>query len=196
MPRRLPYFDGPSEDFFVEPAKCSRCGKKCDCFYSRSTRQYGCLSCLRECKFALAHDTEIGWLDGGVLTAWDHHLEESVVVEPPPGFRAEALRDLQFAPWFKSHQESTYLVHCNDFMHYIGRWEPEDFEREASYEPKALFLEIAEGDGELWEATERQKAEFGDQWPYYLSSHWAYGSWVYVFECRKCGIRRCYWDCS
>lgn len=160
---------------------------------SRGSR-YCCLSCLAAGCSSIPQTTEIGFVEGGSLLRYDTQQLKTVEIAPPAGFRVAALAEIGHNPWFRAQQEAIYLVHCNDFMAYIGRWEPADFAR-GDADPRSFYIETADGDPQLWDDTERERLA-SQRWPRYKRSHWAYGSWCYVFKCLTCSRLRSSWDCT
>jgi hypothetical protein len=84
-------------------------------------------------------------------------------------------------------------------MTYVGRWNPSDFNKNASDgDGRALWISAVSSRGEewLWDQTMEDMKEYGDDWPQYRFSDWSEGAGVYVFKCRHCGKIECYWDCD
>ena len=153
--------------------------------------QFCCLDCLAAGRSRIEHETEIGYADAEGLSTFDLTSLEMSAIKPPRGFPTQALEELSRTPDFQSHQGGVFLVHCNDFMRYLGRWEPEDFAGPDGRPSRDAYL-AADGDSALWDATaaESEPGEADEK------SKWAHGAWCYVFDCLHCGKRRCSWDCD
>lgn len=119
-------------------------------------------------------------------------------IAPPKEFNKSALLEIGFSPHIATYQKSEYLCHCNDFMTYIGRWEPGDFNKNAvDGDGRKLWMRMVDGKtNSLWDRTLKDIKEYGDEWPQYEDSGWSGGAMVYVFKCRHCDKLRCYWDCD
>ena len=174
------YFLGPEHEMahlLDEPHLCLFCGQLVRCFVQNY--QYGCASCLKEGRFTFWHDTEIGLLeDGHLSTFYRHHIPI------PPDFSQEAVVLLERTPQFISWQQAHWLVHCNDFMIYLGEWRPKDFSRFASDgNGRALFVQLTQ-QPEIWDTAIVDGKPEPDSW--YIS--------FYGFRCRHCGIYRGYYD--
>jgi len=177
------YFQASTEEManlLAEERECSFCGNTSLCF--KLDNALGCLACLKAGRFEFWHDTEIGVLDEDGLTQVYKHNRM-----PSPDFLKSALVALRRTPQILTWQQELWLTHCNDFMVYIGTWEPKDFyQHSPTGDGRALFYEmtdewqnlrddsLAEGEGilEKWHAT------------------------YYVFECKHCGKLRGNWDCD
>ena len=143
---------------------------------------YGCLSCLRSGRFQFWHDTEIGVLDNnGLKHVYKHN-------KPPPlNFPRAAFTELRRTPQIVTWQQELWLTHCNDFMAYIGTWEPKDFYANAlDGNGRALFLKMTEEYNHLWDSSLREGEERLTTW------HATY----YAFRCLHCGELRGNWDCD
>src|SRR5881392_3473633 len=156
------YFQGPSSDmvgWIQEPATCSICGKKGQCLelgYARCSRfsdkerddKRGCLECLTKGKFEYAHYTEYGVLEStGFRIATGYHKAA------PRTFPKEAKLALRRTPGINCWQEENWLAHCNDFMVFIGTWEPGDFYKNSKdNDGRSLFLSMTDPDDQhLWD---------------------------------------------
>ena len=191
------YFCGPQHDMgdLVEgDTICSLCGRSGRCFrleyalctsLAPDTKEtgVGCFDCLREGRFEFWHDTDIGMLDEKGLTHVYKHNQE-----PPPSFPASALMELRRTPQIVTWQQELWLTHCNDFMAYMGTWEPKDFYASApGGDGRALFLEMTDKDeSHLWDESLRQGATRLESWH----------ATFYVFRCLHCGKLRGNWDCD
>ncbi len=191
------YFAAPIEEIFdlcqTERA-CSLCGGDGPCFELRfatcltvSDRQkkdaVGCYVCLREGRFEFCHDTELGLVDeNGLSDVCEDNMP------PPDGFAEGALAELRRTPQFISWQQACWLVHCNDFMEYLGIWEPDDFYENADDgDGRALFREMTDpGDWHIWDESLRADGERLESWD----------ASYYVFRCLHCSKLRGNWDCG
>jgi uncharacterized protein CbrC (UPF0167 family) len=107
--------------------------------------------------------------------------------QPPPAFPESSLVALRRTPQFTSWQQGIWLAHCDDFMRYIGTWEPTDFYRNApDGDGRRLFVEMTDEYKNLWD--ESLPSEGGRL----VTWHATY----YAFQCRHCGKRRGNWDCD
>jgi uncharacterized protein CbrC (UPF0167 family) len=197
------YFLAPEAEVFGYSDKqpCIHCGQVAPATALKTDEpenptEFCCLECLSAGRSLVEHETELGFAGESEFSQFDLASLEMVAVELPAAFSVESLSELSRTPDFKSHQGREYLVHCNDFMRYLGRWEPEDFADTIGESGRETYLAMADGDPQLWDETEKEKKEAGRRWPLYRESRWAFGSWCYVFECLHCGKRRCSWDCD
>ena len=191
------YFLGPPEDMGDlerDILPCSLCRQADRCFrleYALCPAQvgeqkkqgFGCFSCLRAGRFEFWHDTEIGTLDeNGLMNVYKHNQPA------PPNFPTNALADLRRTPQIVTWQQELWLVHCNDFMAYLGTWEPPDFYANApDGDGRALFHQMTDDDySHLWDESLPDGAERLDSW---------YATY-YVFRCLSCGKLRGNWDCD
>jgi uncharacterized protein CbrC (UPF0167 family) len=194
----LPYFKAPLSHTLLYPGAdpdpniCVCCEKEYEhTFYiegSGKNEKYGCLDCLLKRKFSLWHSTGIGDVVNGKSK-----------LTPPPEFSQQALIDICYSPPIATYQSYYYLSHCKDFMTYIGRWEPDDFNNNAiDNDGRSLWISAVNDTRAdwLWDQTIKDMHEYGDEWPLYENSNWAEGAAVYVFKCRHCGKIECYWDCD
>jgi uncharacterized protein CbrC (UPF0167 family) len=164
------YFCGPQHDMsaLVEgDATCSLCGQRGRCFrleYSlcpslapeAKESGVGCFECLRQGRFEFWHDTDIGQLDENGLTHVHNHDESP----------AAALVELRRTPQIVTWQQELWLTHCNDFMAYLGTWEPKDFyANDPEGDGRALFHEMTDKDySHLWEESLQPGAERLESW--------------------------------
>jgi uncharacterized protein CbrC (UPF0167 family) len=190
------YFAGPIDEMSGLSAyerTCSLCGAQSLCFdlqfaicpelpEVKKESAVGCPACLRLGRFEFWHDTEIGLLDEVGLTHVYKHNKK-----PPAGFPEAALVALRRTPQFASWQQGIWLAHCDDFMRYIGTWEPPDFYRMAKDgDGRKLFLEMTDDYPNLWNESLSSEGERLTSW------HVTY----YVFQCRHCWKLRGNWDCD
>jgi uncharacterized protein CbrC (UPF0167 family) len=190
------YFQGPPDEMSsrapgdVPCHFCHQIGEGFDLEYAtcassdRQEGKFGCARCLSEGRFEFWHDTDIGVLDkNGLSHVYKHNGT------PPPNFAPQALTELRRTPRIVTWQQELWLTHCDDFMAYIGTWEPKDFVRNSqSGDGRTLFLRMTR-DLELrflWD----QCLEPGEMAP---------GSWhavYYAFRCLHCGDLAGNWDCD
>jgi uncharacterized protein CbrC (UPF0167 family) len=79
---------------------------------------------------------------------------DAVALEPPPDFPESAIIELRATPRISTWQQEFWLVHCKDFMAYIGTWEPKDFSRNSTEgDGRALFLEMTDDLNHLWDSS-------------------------------------------
>jgi uncharacterized protein CbrC (UPF0167 family) len=191
------YFKGPEEDMsdLLEGTHiCSICGSEDRCFdleYSITNEfqedakegKAGCLNCLQNGRFEFWHDTEFGVLDeNGLKKIYKHNIDN------PPPIDPNILIDLRRTPQILTWQQEFWLTHCDDFMVYIGIWEPKDFYTNSKDgDGKRLFMEMTDDEyNNLWDDSLEEGQTRLDEW---------YPSF-YVFECRHCGKLRGNWDCD
>jgi uncharacterized protein CbrC (UPF0167 family) len=191
------YFHGPAQDMAYlnsGQALCSLCGAPDRCFALRyatcpgltdAEREtaVGCCTCLRGGRFEFWHDIEVGLLDErGLSKFYNHHRP------PPADFPDSALVELRRTPQFVTWQQEIWLTHCDDFMAYLGTWEPRDFyEHAAAGDGRSLFMEMTDADLQLlWDTSLPAGGQRLETW------HATY----YVFRCLHCGKLRGNWDCD
>jgi uncharacterized protein CbrC (UPF0167 family) len=118
---------------------------------------------------------------GGLEQVYSNHKR------PPDKFPEESLSELLRTPLFHTWQTESWLTHCNDFMAYVGTWQPANFyESSPVGDGKALFLEMTEEDNHLWDESARENELHLQSW------HATY----YVFKCIHCAKLRGNWDCD
>jgi uncharacterized protein CbrC (UPF0167 family) len=190
------YFRGPQGEMAhlcAEPIGCIFCGRVGPCFRlevaicptlneDQRANAHGCFSCLKAGRFKYWHDTEIGVLDDNGLTHVYNHNKK-----PPAGFPRTALTELRRTPQIATWQQELWLVHCNDFMAYVGTWTPEDFYSNApDGDGRALFLRMTDRYNHLWDSSLREGEKRLVSW------HATY----YAFRCLHCRELRGNWDCD
>ena len=167
---KFKYFEGPKEEMDClceEQRKCTLCGRYGFCFHLMWTnwvelrlrgldgRHVGCVECLKEGRFEFWPDTDTEY---GNLPA--EAFEEFART---PGIVGWGYRD-----WF---------THCNDFMSYQGKWEPEDFYKNApDGNGRALFMEMTDEGKNLWDEHLADGETKLKQWPVEY----------FVFKCLHC----------
>lgn len=191
------YFCGPQQDMAAisdGDFQCSLCGGDGPCFRLENAllpslspegkeSELGCFSCLKSGRFEFWHDTEIGLLNENGLTHFYNHHQP-----PSPDFPESALAELRRTPQIVTWQQELWLIHCNNFMAYMGTWEPRDFYANAQEgDGQALFSEMTDKDyRHLWSESLLPGAKRLESW------HATY----YVFRCLRCGKLRGNWDCD
>ena len=191
------YFQGPRDDMSFRARVDVRChfcdenGEGFDLRYAQCAlsdqekeAKFGCARCLSQGHFEFWHDTDIGMLDeNGLATVYKHNGS------PPSDFPEAALFELRHTPQIVTWQQELWLTHCNDFMSYIGTWEPADFVRHSETgDGRALFLEMTR-DSELrflWDECLEPNETVPAGW------HAVY----YAFRCLHCGNLAGNWDCD
>jgi hypothetical protein len=201
------YFRGPADQMLHldkhGQEQCSYCGMLAWCFNvegydSAAGHLMGCANCLRVGKFRTSHNTEIGYVSDDLL------LDEHFGPRPlPVGFSPAAAESLCRTPQYVGCQEGVWLVHCRDFMAYLGYWQPDDFRRHAAdrngrklyiemtvilpgeHRPlsQADMLRLEQNRDFIWPSDEPDRDEWG-------------GMLYYAFVCRHCGVLRGYYDCD
>jgi uncharacterized protein CbrC (UPF0167 family) len=190
------YFRGPQGDMAglcLEPTGCIFCGRVGPCFrlgaaicptldQAQKENAHGCFSCLKAGRFQCWHDTEIGVLDESGLTHIYNHNKK-----PPSDFPRTALVELRKTPQIVTWQQELWLIHCNDFMAYVGTWTPEDFYKNApDGDGRSLFLRMTDRYNHLWDSSLREGEERLASWR----------ATYYAFRCLHCGELRGNWDCD
>ncbi len=189
------YFLGPRSDMSGlarQPETCTFCGSVGDTFEldhafvpglsdDERSSKHGCFVCLAAGRFGFDHDTDIGTISGDGLSPRHE--------PPPPGFRADALDTLRHTPDVARWQYEPWLTHCDDFMAYLGTWQPSDFVRNApDGNGRSLFLRMTpdEPERDLWDQCAEGAAVPEDGW------HASY----YAYRCLHCGELAGNWDCD
>jgi uncharacterized protein CbrC (UPF0167 family) len=179
---------------------CGFCKTKTHCFDLRAARfdwvdrsgpitpYYACEVCFRRGRMRVNHFTDAGILDEhGLRRIDDHGLYQ---VASDHAFSAAAMDDLRRTPEFVTNQGSTWLVHCNDFMVYLGEWLSSDFvDHSPTGDGAALFKSMTEprlSNADFW----HELVEVGE----YRLDCW--NANYYAFQCRHCQSLRGYWDMS
>ncbi len=190
------YFQGPREEMSwlcAGQEVCIFCKSLGTCFQlehaicptlkgPQKADSHGCLSCLKAGRFGFWHDTEIGVLDSNGLKRLYNHNKPR-----PPTFLRAALTELLRTPQIVTWQQELWLTHCDDFMAYLGTWEPKDFYANApDGDGKSLFLRMTDEYEHLWDSSLREGEEQLRAW------HATY----YSFRCLHCGELRGNWDCD
>ncbi|WP_445456713.1 CbrC family protein [Flavobacterium sp. HNIBRBA15423] len=153
-----------------------------------------CLKCLLEKKYAIEHKVEGGFLKKeGILLESEKdpdiknsycYAEYILPIEKQLMAIDESKRqELMHTPPFSTFHGAVWLIHCNDFMTYIGNWEHEDFvEKSPNGNAQEYFDRILDnynGDDFYEEQFSPNKLEYAE-------------SLFYAFECQHCKIHRGY----
>jgi uncharacterized protein CbrC (UPF0167 family) len=191
------YHRGPlAEMCDLEPAPqaCDLCGERRPCFRLGGATlttprtgpklSVGCVACLKSGRFYFGHDTEAGLTDGARLRReYDRHRRVAI----PP----QAVIELGRTPGYPTWQQSPWLVHCDDFMAYLGEWKPADFHRSAPEgDGRALFIAMTDGDNarEFWDGATAGSDGLANDAP----ESWAVT--YYAFRCLHCDVLRGNYD--
>ena len=91
-------------------------------------------------------------------------------------------------PQIVTWQQELWLTHCNDFMAYIGTWEPRDFYANTlGGDGRALFHEMTDKHyRHLWDESARPGSQRLESWR----------ATFYAYRCLHCGKLRGNWDCD
>ena len=191
------YFCGPQNEMSAlaeGDGHCALCGQRGRCFRleyalcpsltaAEKKSALGCFKCLQNGHFEFWHDTDIGMLDENSLRHVYNHNKPQ-----PLDFPASALVELRRTPQIVTWQQELWLTHCNDFMAYMGTWEPKDFYANApGGDGRALFMEMTDKDyRHLWDVSLSPGAARLEGWH----------ATFYAFRCLHCGKLRDNWDCD
>ena len=160
-----------------------------------------CYACLRAGRVAIRHETEAfdveyplavrglgGLRDEGFARRLN--LTTTVLRTFEDGSQSRGvslsqtmLFELLRTPRHQNLQREYWPFHCDGVMSYVGRWEPEDFHRQAG-----------DGDGYAWFArhlTPERAEEAEDMWSWLEAGGIA---WSCVYRCETCGTHRVYVD--
>ena len=200
------YFEAPESEMIGllrEVERCGICGTEGRCFDlqralvpSSVAASAGCLACLKAGRFGFFHITEIGYLDEGGLTWYGDEepdvsarafiVDSNGTAAPVPTtidssarvtVKSEAVDELRRTPAFPTWNEVAWLVHCSDFMVYLGTWQPPDVRAAAAARHQRaceLFTEMTDtaGDG-IW-------SDDGQEWSFAF----------HAFRCDSCSALR------
>jgi hypothetical protein len=155
----------------------------------------GCYDCLKNRCFGFFHITEAGYLDENGITNYNENNEDekphifignetgeiSINYDPDissftreiPQLSEESIDEMRCTPVFPTWQEVGWPIHCNDFMIYLGSWQPKDFELFNNGNGRLLFLDM----------TDR---EYHNCWPSEQVSKEEWGIAYYAFKCTQC----------
>lgn len=155
----------------------------------------GCLKCLQQKKYGFEQEVEYGLLtkDGLVLESdKDSDAKESVyytsyivpVEKQLLSMEASKYQELMHTPPFRAWQGAKWLVHCNDFMKFIGTWAHEDFVKHSpDGDAKTFYDRIC-----LYGGDDLYDDQFGPNKSEYAECTF------YAFECPTCKQKRGYID--
>jgi uncharacterized protein CbrC (UPF0167 family) len=153
-----------------------------------------CLACLLEKRYAFEQRVEGGYLTkDGVMTESDKYpylktsSDYAEVLLPKEekliSMEVSKIKDLMHTPPFRAWQGATWLIHCNDFMTYIGTWNHDDFiQKSSDGNAKDYFDRIVDN----WNGDDFYDKQFGPD----KSDHAE--SIFYAFECQHCKTYRGY----
>jgi uncharacterized protein CbrC (UPF0167 family) len=143
-----------------------------------------CLTCLQNETIKFSHQTE-----SGIVTFRDYAPDPRFEPDVRELVSQDSIDKLLITPEFSSIQGEIWLVHCDDFMQFIGIWEPVDFtENSENGDGRELFkLMTSEDFDHLWDEVELAKDERTHTWE---------GVQYYAFKCLHCGKLRGNWDCD
>jgi uncharacterized protein UPF0167 len=181
------YFHGPVQEMShlaQGERRCSFCETTGLCF-SLEGDEYGCIDCLRRGRFYFSHQTEVGYLSPDEGLSSETGRQRKLARTFNRANLAALLRTPQFVTW----QGERWLVHCDDFMTYLGEWKPHDFQHHApNGDGRKLFMGMFDQKelAALWDETTPAGAKAPEDWSFH----------VHVFRCRHCGILRGHWDCD
>jgi len=178
------YFNGSIEEMAhvaEGDQKCTFCEHTGTCF-DLGGGAYGCFACLRQGRFFFDYGTEIGHLTPAGTKRF-YPSQKKV----PKRFNRATFAALLRTPQFTTWQGEEWLIHCDDFMIYLGEWKPGDFRQKAQDgDARKLFLEMTNKElAHLWDAATPKGAGSPSDW---------YATY-YAFKCLQCGALRGYWDC-
>jgi uncharacterized protein CbrC (UPF0167 family) len=152
-----------------------------------------CLSCLRDKKYGFEYEVEHAFLnkegiildDQSYAKNSDYYISEILPVQQQLlAMKRSKQLELMHTPPFRAWQGSKWLVHCNDFMKYIGVWSHEDFVHHAPNGNAEDFygqIYLYCGDGLYESAFGPNKSEYAE-------------CTFYAFECLTCNEKRGYID--
>ncbi|OJJ16442.1 hypothetical protein BKI52_34720 [marine bacterium AO1-C] len=205
----LKYFRSTTDESYFEPASNDTCCSFCNqndspiielddtlsiITTSSESLTNVCLNCLYEKKYAFEQQAEGGYLiKDSILTESEKYpyLKKSSDYASDLLPKEQALLamdkskidELKRTPPFRAWQGAIWLVHCNDFMTFVGTWEHEDFIKHSpDGKAQKFFEEICDNGDDLYES------QFGPQ----KSAHAE--CTFYAFECIHCKQYRGYID--
>ncbi|WP_298956315.1 CbrC family protein [uncultured Nonlabens sp.] len=153
-----------------------------------------CLNCLSERKYGFEHQVEGGFLTkDGILTESEKYKflknsdDYSLLLQPKEEqlltIEKSKMDNLIHTPPFNAYQGARWLIHCNDFMKFIGTWEHDDFVKHSpNNNAKIFFNEIVDN----WNGDDFYDKQFGPNKSKYAESAF------YAFECLHCKQQRGY----
>lgn len=169
---------GAATDFSVDGPfdRCVSCDGVCRLTELVEGRP-ACLVCLREGRFAITKDTELG------MVRWRDAREGLTHCSEPTRMDADALMSLVLTPDFLTIQGSVWKFHCERPMTFVGRWGKRDFEQNASDGEGAASASRIADVPEVMYAELEDTARDEDFWV-----------GAYVFRCPVCGTVAGNWD--
>jgi len=147
-----------------------------------------CLDCLLKEKYAFKQIVEGGFLtkDGIVKESdkYEYLKDDSNYLTDLLPLENQLLnmdklkiKNLTHTPPFRTWQDATWLVHCKDFMTFIGTWEHEDFVKNSpDGNAKEFFDDILDN----WNGDDFYDKQFGPDKSEYAESTF------YAFQCQGC----------
>jgi uncharacterized protein CbrC (UPF0167 family) len=176
------YFHAPASDIdgLVKRSTCPLCKRRGPALALPSNPDSAavCLPCLRDGRLAIAHDTEAGLLTTDPAVTL--HDQGNDTDDDPPS--AEACAELARTPPYATWQGEGWLVHCRDFMVYLGNWSARELRRHAKDDDQALDL----------------VREMVEVFPDGFALDDSFGpdteTFLHVFQCRHCGTARAQLD--
>jgi|GEM_PF-5718420 len=153
-----------------------------------------CLDCLKNKKYGFEHQVEGGYLTkNGIITESEKYNylknsdEYSTVLKPKEdqllAIDKSKIANLIHTPPFNAYQGAIWLIHCNDFMKFIGTWQHDHFVKQApNGNAKEYFNEIVDN----WNGDDFYDKQLGPNKSEYAESVF------YAFECLHCNQKRGY----
>jgi uncharacterized protein CbrC (UPF0167 family) len=167
--------------------------------WPRERDEIVCYDCLRAGRAGISHTTGLGdvWPptairgmtragNGDEPKAEKHGFKTTVLETYHDGsftlgihLPQDLLDELMRTPDHPALQNEYWPFHCGGWMHYLGKWWPEDFERRAP------------GRGVEWLTEHVEDREMGEEYWSWLESGIA---WSCVYTCPRCGVHKVYVD--
>jgi len=139
-----------------------------------------CIGCLKSIEIITSHDTVFGY----VAIDLPKELKDESAIK---NVSTESYKEMQSTPRFLTLQGEHWMGHCKDFMDYIGTWEAPDFTNKSKDgNGKKLFKDMTHKEYQhLWDEFELAENESKYTWEDCL---------YHTFECRKCKVKKGYWE--
>jgi hypothetical protein len=150
----------------------------------------GCLGCLHARRFSVYHGTERDYVLNQLMRDVDLSdlkpdekgrtvIPDDRAPQMPAGFRIpkEAESEFCHTPDFLSWQEPQWLVHCDDFMAYLGPIYPDEYKEYTSTESVTEFFNRCTDNQYPHYAPQKESDEYG-------MAHF------HLFECLHCKTHR------
>jgi len=192
MNKPLQFIDVPLSQLsgYMGLTICSYCLLDKECVgtgYYEAGHETICADCLSKGRSIYNHVTEIGYLDKDGLRDFDANPISPGKINIPEASIVELLK----TPRIPIHQEEKWLIHCNDFMVYMGQWEFIDFYKKASDgNGRKLFQEMTGKEYmHIWDdvaATIEAHGFVLTNYPVFEKTDIGY----YAFRCPHCGKLR------